>query len=552
MHKISSLLTTKIVLALCAFLMLGYAVAFEMPHASAQSGTSNDVATLQAQIQALMRQIAEMQARSQSPVQTIGAIKAGDQVVTTAMLRVRTQPSTRGPILRTVTVGAVGTVQSGPVAANNVNWYQVRFDAGTTGWVAGAWLSQTAQRQIVDVSSFVKISSSDFETEVESGDEDVPVAEMRVSPASFDRYLNRVVLEFTPDSDNEITRPWQAFEEISLWSRSWKVLEVDASNPRAWQKVGNSYQITMYTGNHKMVANREYELVAAVTVAEDVVPAGDAWGVQAPRGGVVIWSETNGHMTNARPMSPHETSPHMIWFAPVEVRPMVIEVIDTEAVKFGLNDSNARFEINFEVIANDRDVYIKQSAYRDWGRDPGVKYAVDGPGEGVISASLISDADTIGRDVYVVPKGSSEDFTLLVTVTPKLPGLFKARLEGVSFSERRDGTTDLQHVEVIENNETDRVQLTVSRPSVTAVVNTATIAGQGRSRSANISGTAANSSEVVLFIAGFDYGSPSFETMRSQLGKDGVYEATTRVRNGRWAVGIPNIAPLSGDPAFFA
>lgn len=416
----------------------------------AQKASAQTVSELQAMINQLMAQIAAQSGGG-------GEVMTGKQVITTTSLRVRATPATNGKIVRVVAVGTVGTVLAGPTSAGGVRWYQVQFNNGVSGWVAGEWLAEVTGKKVVDVNSFVKTSSAG-QPEIEVGAEDVAIANISLSPVRFDRYVNKVVLEFSPAEDNEVSQPWVAFEDVSLWSRGWKVLEVDASNPNAWRKVGSTYQITVYTGNNKIAANRAYELIAAVSTEEDDAPAGDRWNVRAPKGGVVIWSEVNGHMTNAAALTAYplifvgeETS------ADAEV---VIEELDTLAAVN--KDGEAQFEIEFEVTANDEDVYIKNFTHRTGTKNPGVAYNVDGPSEGTVTASLSSSADQIDGGVFQVEEGETEEFTLEVTVVASVTGEYRVALNGISYSEDPSGTVDMDFTEPEDDIETKYVAIIAS------------------------------------------------------------------------------------------
>ncbi len=65
----------------------------------------------------------------------------GDQVRTTDSLRLRAAPSVLGAIITTMAIGSVGTVNSGPVAADGYQWWNITV-GGNTGWAAGAFLTR--------------------------------------------------------------------------------------------------------------------------------------------------------------------------------------------------------------------------------------------------------------------------------------------------------------------------------------------------------------------------------------------------------------------------
>jgi uncharacterized protein YgiM (DUF1202 family) len=66
----------------------------------------------------------------------------GDRVVViTDALNVRGGPSLDDTVVHVVTDGMLGTVNDGPVAADDHNWYAVTFDGGGNGWVSGGYLT---------------------------------------------------------------------------------------------------------------------------------------------------------------------------------------------------------------------------------------------------------------------------------------------------------------------------------------------------------------------------------------------------------------------------
>jgi len=55
-------------------------------------------------------------------------------------LRMRSGPGVDQPTLKVVAEGAVVNVIAGPTEADGYQWFQVRDDTGTEGWVAADWL----------------------------------------------------------------------------------------------------------------------------------------------------------------------------------------------------------------------------------------------------------------------------------------------------------------------------------------------------------------------------------------------------------------------------
>jgi uncharacterized protein YgiM (DUF1202 family) len=66
----------------------------------------------------------------------------GDEVVVVdGPLNVRDDGSLNGAVLLQMENGEGGTILSGPVSADNFNWYQIQIDTETSGWVAGEFLA---------------------------------------------------------------------------------------------------------------------------------------------------------------------------------------------------------------------------------------------------------------------------------------------------------------------------------------------------------------------------------------------------------------------------
>ncbi|RQW80314.1 MAG: hypothetical protein EHM14_05370 [Methanothrix sp.] len=72
-----------------------------------------------------------------------GAFSAGDRVWTTDILHVRDAPGTSSSEIGSIIKGSVGTVIiGGPVFKEEYNWWNISYDAGTTGWSAENWLQK--------------------------------------------------------------------------------------------------------------------------------------------------------------------------------------------------------------------------------------------------------------------------------------------------------------------------------------------------------------------------------------------------------------------------
>jgi parallel beta-helix repeat protein len=68
--------------------------------------------------------------------------RVGDQVRTTANLKVREGPGLGHTIVSIVPEGALGQILGGPVEADGYTWWDVDYDIGVRGWSAEDWLEE--------------------------------------------------------------------------------------------------------------------------------------------------------------------------------------------------------------------------------------------------------------------------------------------------------------------------------------------------------------------------------------------------------------------------
>jgi hypothetical protein len=108
------------------------AISFVRPAAAAT------VAELQAQVDALLAQIAAKNATSTVGTSSLPVV--GTSVVTTDTVRVRDAYGIYSSLVALQPAGMQGRVQVGPFMANGYRWVQVNFMSGADGWVASDWL----------------------------------------------------------------------------------------------------------------------------------------------------------------------------------------------------------------------------------------------------------------------------------------------------------------------------------------------------------------------------------------------------------------------------
>jgi len=64
------------------------------------------------------------------------AFAAGARIETSVLANIRSGPSNTATLVGTTPDGSLGTVLAGPTTANGIEWWQVYFDSGVTGWVS--------------------------------------------------------------------------------------------------------------------------------------------------------------------------------------------------------------------------------------------------------------------------------------------------------------------------------------------------------------------------------------------------------------------------------
>jgi len=126
--------------------------------------------------------------------------------------------------------------------------------------------------------------------------------------------------------------------------------------------------------------------------------------------------------------------------ATFETAGVQVSAISTSATAVAANTSSASYgtyTIKFRVTATEEDAYIRNgAASTSLSSTVGVVYDITGttwPG-GTESAVLTSGADVSGN-YFVVDEGTSEEFTLTVTLDPSSAGTFAVELEQVGSAD---------------------------------------------------------------------------------------------------------------------
>jgi uncharacterized protein YgiM (DUF1202 family) len=96
---------------------------------------------------------------------------AGDAVVVVdGPLNVRSEGSLNGTVDTQLATGDSATIQSGPVAADNFNWYEISFGTNSTGWVAGEFLGRARSSSgSFGVGDAVRINAQDINFRADAG-----------------------------------------------------------------------------------------------------------------------------------------------------------------------------------------------------------------------------------------------------------------------------------------------------------------------------------------------------------------------------------------------
>lgn len=113
--------------------------------ASAQTSSTEElIRQIQAQINALLAQIQQLQQQTQPPASSETAkFLLNDGVIATANLRVRSSASVSGNSLSIIPQGTRGTITGGPVSANGYTWWNINWPIGSDGWSVENYLEKT-------------------------------------------------------------------------------------------------------------------------------------------------------------------------------------------------------------------------------------------------------------------------------------------------------------------------------------------------------------------------------------------------------------------------
>lgn len=129
----------------------------------------------------------------------------------------------------------------------------------------------------------------------------------------------------------------------------------------------------------------------------------------------------------------------------LDSRDLLIDSLAWSTDTQGLNDTTGVFEIEFELSARDDDFYIHQSA-NVGGGSGGFLVSLETPAgfisaSSVVSTAITSTADQDSPGVFTLGEGTTETFTVWVTVDPNVTGMYRVGLTGINYSLTPGGGT---------------------------------------------------------------------------------------------------------------
>jgi len=113
----------------------------------------------------------------------------------------------------------------------------------------------------------------------------------------------------------------------------------------------------------------------------------------------------------------------------------------------GQNDTTGIFTVTFDVTAVEGDFFVRKLATLGTSATTGVEFTLTTPvgysaGSSTVSASLTSTADEDTTGVFTIDEGTTETFTLKVTVDPNVTGLYAVTLGGINYTADVSGVTN--------------------------------------------------------------------------------------------------------------
>ncbi len=109
--------------------------------------------------------------------------------------------------------------------------------------------------------------------------------------------------------------------------------------------------------------------------------------------------------------------------------------VETDTDTMGENDTTGVFTISFDVEALEGDFYVDEENFG---------YDIDGPLVDDDNGVLTSTGNEDSPGVFTVSEGTTETFTLTVTITASTTGQYRVSMLGMGFSSNPDGVTDAE------------------------------------------------------------------------------------------------------------
>ncbi len=537
----------KSLLAFIVVSVLGVSFVVPFPvHAQAENMDREQIISL------IMQLLATLQTQSTTASPTFGTspeggftssgFSVGDEVKTSAILRVRSGPGVNNSLVNNIAAYTTGSIVSGPRYADGYTWWLVQYNNGTRGWSAEGWFTKLSKNNVTplvleDVS--VTVADPDSGDVYEYGDRltvtwnqqgSVP----RNSEACVTLYNVRTKNSFAfppsgagcvdiageePQSgvSAEVIRnsgydlgpgnyravvtlrgPGVGYKDGAIIAeaksgtfyiedvlKEEKDYDIDITSPRRGAAYEIGDRITVKWDHNDLeddVLNvtllgpldgykAERHMVQSYLIdkgsASFTIPEADSLGrVREGRYELSVW------VTNIKDGSAKSVSDDVV----IEIN----DKKDVSAVDIEFIDNDTRiktsspalgewgnFTVEFEIIAGDEDVWIKNSLYGTHQNNSSSlyqpKYSVMKDGEvvsnftgnfssmqpGFLSTASYAYpiADEKNDNYYVVKAGDSEKFTVDITMTVKESADYQVHIEGPLYVKTKSGDTVVLNID---------------------------------------------------------------------------------------------------------
>ena len=129
------------------------------------------------------------------------------------------------------------------------------------------------------------------DTNLEEGQKNVSVMDVKFDVEDGDARVNRIDLGFTPDNGNDEKKPWKTYTEVSVYDGSKLLKKIDASNKSNWKEnnpSSGSYMLRLSGFDWVVSEDDTAEFTVKVTTAGSVNGAsnGEVWNIFVPNNGI--------------------------------------------------------------------------------------------------------------------------------------------------------------------------------------------------------------------------------------------------------------------------